>query len=177
MDAERNRERVLGAAKEAFSRLGFDASYHDIARSAKVGVGTVYRRFPERPALLEAVLLDILRDISFHAHSATVDRRDSWQAFEAFFEKLAGVHQRYAGLSERLAGAASPAVKTARDDWLEKLQALCAHAWAHGLRKDIGPHELHYLAGLFARRECDLANQSRSGHALAMRVILDGMRQ
>lgn len=175
-DAERNRERVLQAAKDAFSSLGFDASYHDIARLAQVGVGTVYRRFPERTALLEAVLLDILEDLTTHAAHAAAMRKDSWQAFEVFFDKLADVNRRYAGLSEQLAGVACRSVQTARDDFLGKLQALCAHAKDYGLREDIGPRELLTLAGLFASRECNLASESSNGHGLAIRVILDGLR-
>ena len=54
-DAERNRDRVLGAAKEAFTRSGPDASLDDIAKQAGVGPGTLYRHFPSREALIEAV--------------------------------------------------------------------------------------------------------------------------
>jgi AcrR family transcriptional regulator len=54
-DALRNRERILDAAKEAFTRLGADASLDDIAKQAGVGAGTLYRHFPTRDALIEAV--------------------------------------------------------------------------------------------------------------------------
>jgi AcrR family transcriptional regulator len=54
-DAERNRDRVLEAAKEAFTRSGADASLDDIAKQAGVGPGTLYRHFPSREALIEAV--------------------------------------------------------------------------------------------------------------------------
>ena len=54
-DARRNRERILEVAKEAFTRSGGDASLDDIARRAEVGAGTLYRHFPTRDALLEAV--------------------------------------------------------------------------------------------------------------------------
>lgn len=54
-DAERNRARILEVAKEAFSRLGAGASLDDIARQAEVGAGTLYRHFPTRDALLQAV--------------------------------------------------------------------------------------------------------------------------
>src|SRR4029077_10729873 len=54
-DAERNSERILEAAKEAFTRSGADASLDDIAKQAGVGVGTLYRHFPARDELLEAV--------------------------------------------------------------------------------------------------------------------------
>jgi AcrR family transcriptional regulator len=55
MDAQRNRERILEVAKEAFTRFGADASLDDIAKQAGVGAGTLYRHFPTRDALIEAV--------------------------------------------------------------------------------------------------------------------------
>src|SRR5438876_9720873 len=54
-DAQRNRERILEVAKEAFTRLGANASLDDIAKQAGVGPGTLYRHFPTRDELLEAV--------------------------------------------------------------------------------------------------------------------------
>ena len=54
-DAQRNRERILEVAKEAFTRFGADASLDDIAKQADVGAGTLYRHFPTRDTLIEAV--------------------------------------------------------------------------------------------------------------------------
>src|SRR5580692_6796537 len=54
-DAQRNRERILEVAKEAFTRSGANASLDEIAKQAEVGPGTLYRHFPTRDALLEAV--------------------------------------------------------------------------------------------------------------------------
>jgi AcrR family transcriptional regulator len=54
-DAQRNRERILNVAKEAFARSGANTSLDDVARQAGVGAGTLYRHFPTRDALLEAV--------------------------------------------------------------------------------------------------------------------------
>ena len=54
-DAQRNRERILETAKEAFTRSGANASLDDIAKEAGVGAGTLYRHFPTRNALIEAV--------------------------------------------------------------------------------------------------------------------------
>src|ERR1700761_1569611 len=54
-DAQRNRERILEVAKAAFARSGANASLDDIATRAGVGAGTLYRHFPTREALLEAV--------------------------------------------------------------------------------------------------------------------------
>jgi AcrR family transcriptional regulator len=54
-DAQRNRQRILEVAKDAFTRFGADTSLDDIAKQANVGPGTLYRHFPTREALLEAV--------------------------------------------------------------------------------------------------------------------------
>jgi AcrR family transcriptional regulator len=54
-DAQRNRERILQVAKEAFTRRGTNTSLDDIAKQAEVGAGTLYRHFPTRDALIEAV--------------------------------------------------------------------------------------------------------------------------
>jgi AcrR family transcriptional regulator len=54
-DAERNRDRILEVAKDAFTRFGAEASLDDIAKQAGVGAGTLYRHFPSREALIEAV--------------------------------------------------------------------------------------------------------------------------
>src|ERR1700704_307875 len=54
-DAQRNRDRILEVAKEAFTRSGADATLDDIAKQAGVGAGTLYRHFPSRDELLEAV--------------------------------------------------------------------------------------------------------------------------
>src|SRR5216683_2732320 len=54
-DAQLNRERILEVAKEAFTRSGANASLDDIAKGAGVGAGTLYRHFPTRDALIEAV--------------------------------------------------------------------------------------------------------------------------
>ncbi|MFG2330335.1 TetR/AcrR family transcriptional regulator [Streptomyces sp. NPDC048604] len=59
-DARRNHDRLLAAARVAFAEHGADASLEDVARRAGVGIGTLYRHFPNRPALLNAVFQDAL---------------------------------------------------------------------------------------------------------------------
>ena len=62
-DAERNRQLILGAAKTVFAQRGLDASLDDVAKEAGLGVGTVYRRFPNREALIEALFDDMVTSI------------------------------------------------------------------------------------------------------------------
>jgi len=67
-DAVRNRERILEVAKGAFTRHGVDASLDDIAKQAGVGAGTLYRHFPTRDALVEAVYRNEVEKLAAAAH-------------------------------------------------------------------------------------------------------------
>jgi AcrR family transcriptional regulator len=66
-DAQRNRERILEVAKEAFTRFGANASLDEIAKQAAVGAGTLYRHFPARDALIEAVYRSEVEKLSASA--------------------------------------------------------------------------------------------------------------
>jgi AcrR family transcriptional regulator len=82
-DARRNRERILAGARECFAEVGQDAQMDDIARRAGVGVGTVYRHFPTKSALVGELLR---AKFLGHAESARqwFERADGWPAFEGF---------------------------------------------------------------------------------------------
>lgn len=67
-DARRNYERVVAAAQQAFTEQGPDAPLEDIARRAGVGIGTLYRHFPNREALIEAVYRSSIEHLSQRAH-------------------------------------------------------------------------------------------------------------
>jgi AcrR family transcriptional regulator len=79
-DARRNREKVIAAARAAFAEQGREAQMDDVARRAEVGVGTVYRHFPTKEALFEALSEDTFARIAERA-SKKLDRDDAWEAF------------------------------------------------------------------------------------------------
>jgi AcrR family transcriptional regulator len=79
-DARRNRERVLAAARTVFAEHGREAQMDDVARHAGVGVGTVYRHFPTKEALVTALALDLFEGLITAAREAlTIE--DPWEAF------------------------------------------------------------------------------------------------
>jgi AcrR family transcriptional regulator len=92
-DARRNRAKVLVAARKVFSEQGVDAQMDDVARRADVGVGTVYRHFPTKEALVYA-LTDELFDVIAARARELLEHDDPWEAFkEALWfgaEKTAG---------------------------------------------------------------------------------------
>jgi AcrR family transcriptional regulator len=84
-DAARNRERILVAASEVFASRGLDATLDDVAEHAGVGVGTVYRRFPNKEALVEALFeKEISRVIDLAVAAEEVD--DPWEGLVWFLE-------------------------------------------------------------------------------------------
>jgi AcrR family transcriptional regulator len=87
-DAQRNRDRVLEAARAAFGAEGSDVSLDEIARRAGVGPGTVYRHFATKEALFEAVVFDRMGDLVEEAR-ASADDPDPGRAFSSFVERLA----------------------------------------------------------------------------------------
>jgi AcrR family transcriptional regulator len=78
-DARRNHERVLEAARVAFAEQGREAQMDDVARRAGVGVGTVYRHFPTKEALIEALAVDCFERVLVTAKAA-LERDDPWEA-------------------------------------------------------------------------------------------------
>jgi AcrR family transcriptional regulator len=79
-DARRNRERVLTAASVVFGEHGHDAQMDDVAKRAGVGVGTVYRHFPTKEALIEALAVDRFERI-VAAGKAALEVEDPWEGF------------------------------------------------------------------------------------------------
>src|SRR5919109_1850577 len=87
-DARRNYEKVLAAAREAFAEGGESTALEEIARRAGVGIGTLYRNFPNRQALLEALYVDEVEELSRSA--AALEGADPWEALSGWFERFVG---------------------------------------------------------------------------------------
>jgi AcrR family transcriptional regulator len=87
-DARRNYEKVLTAAREAFAEGGESTALEEIARRAGVGIGTLYRHFPNRQALLEAVYVDGVEDVCRSAKE--FDGEEPWEALSGWFKRFIG---------------------------------------------------------------------------------------
>jgi AcrR family transcriptional regulator len=79
-DARRNRERILKAARKVFAERGMHSQIDDVAKRAKVGVGTVYRHFPTKETLLDAIVREHFEEIAGYAREA-LERDDAWKGF------------------------------------------------------------------------------------------------
>ena len=96
-DARRNYDKVIAAAREAFAQGGASTSLEEIARRAEVGIGTLYRHFPNRQALLEAVYVDEVVDLCRSADD--LDSLDPWDALVAWLHRFVA----YLGTKQALA--------------------------------------------------------------------------
>ncbi len=76
-DAKRNRDKIVAAARDAFSEEGLDAQIEDVARRAGVGVGTVYRHFPTKDALVRAMVVDKMEAMTAMASRVPRGGRDA----------------------------------------------------------------------------------------------------
>ncbi|MFE4331943.1 TetR/AcrR family transcriptional regulator [Streptomyces sp. NPDC056831] len=84
VDAQRNLEHVLRAAREVFGELGYGAPMEDVARRAKVGVGTVYRRFPSKDVLVRRIAEEETSRLTDQARTALGQEEEPWSALSRF---------------------------------------------------------------------------------------------
>ena len=104
-DAERNRQRILAAARELFAIRGLEATLNDVAHHAGVGVGTVYRRFATKEELLEAIFEDSIDQVvELAKHALQIE--DSWDGFVWLVEHVCELTATDRGLREMICSKA-----------------------------------------------------------------------
>lgn len=144
-DALRNRERILEVAKAAFTRFGADASLDDIAKEAGVGPGTLYRHFPTRDALIEAVYRTEVGKIAaaerkFAETMPPIEALRAWMLL--FVDHIAAKHLIAPALNT-LVGGASKLYEGSRAQIQGAMDALVKRAIKSGdIRKDLDSFDL-----------------------------------
>jgi len=98
-DAERNRQRILDAARELFAEEGLGVTLNDVAHHAGVGVGTVYRRFPDKAQLIDELFEQRLDDIVGLA-SRALDEPDAWQGLKGFLQRMLELQSNDRGVKD-----------------------------------------------------------------------------
>ena len=147
MDAARNRERLLEAARGAFAERGLDVPFDEIARRAGVGIATLYRRFPTRGELVAAAFAP---KVSSYAAAAEValDHRDPWKGFSDFVRTVCAMQAADAGFADVLALTfpTTPDFERDMQATLERVQELVDRAQRAGsLRADFVLEDLVML--------------------------------
>jgi AcrR family transcriptional regulator len=173
-DARRNYEKVLAAAREAFAEGGESTSLEEIARRAGVGIGTLYRNFPNRQALIEAIYMNEVEEV---ARAATeLEGRDPWDALYAWLERLIA----YMGTKQALAAEllnyldrGAPLFQESRAALFAAGEPLLRRAQEAGeVRPDVEFSEvMHMVMGI---GKIPTADPDQTAHVL--RIALDGLR-
>jgi AcrR family transcriptional regulator len=180
-DAERNRRRILAAAAEVFAKRGLEAGLDEIARHAGVGTGTVYRRFPDKTMLIEALFESRLDDLIALAGRAAAEP-DAWAGLVHFLLGSIEMQQADRGLKDLLFGEGSAAPVSdrftdKRDQLVPAVTALVDRAKASGqMRADVSVTDLavvqfmlHGVGAFSASVEPELWRRQFG-------LILDGLR-
>jgi AcrR family transcriptional regulator len=177
-DARRNREAVLEAARQAFAEEGFICQMEDIARTAGVGVGTVYRHFPNKEALLDALVAARFETLAEETAKA-LERDDPWEAFCDLMRFSAKLQADDRGLSEVLASrplvGEAAAAKSGLVDLSDKLMRKAQKAGK--MRKDLMVEDIPtMICGLSAVTGAADGSISSMNWERFLEVMLDGMR-
>jgi AcrR family transcriptional regulator len=112
-DAERNRQRILEAARELFAQRGLGVTLNDVAHHAGVGVGTVYRRFPEKSVLIDSLFEERLAELVARMEAALADP-DPWRGLTGFLEGALELQARDRGLKDLVLGSRDGLERVAR---------------------------------------------------------------
>jgi len=172
-DARRNRKRVLDAARRCMAREGLDAQIEEIARAAGVGIGTVYRHFPTKEHLVEALAMARFERLAELAREALMTE-DPWAGFEGFMRTAALIQSEDRALSEVLTSRPETMTRAAESvDILGLVSELMGRGQAAGvIRADADPRDVPMLM-------CALAGTYRNPHTHPDRyigIVLDGLR-
>ena len=144
-DAQRNRERILEVAKEAFARHGANASLDDIAKQAGVGPGTLYRHFPTREELLQAVYRAELEKLAEaeQKFSQTMAPTDALRAWLVLFVDAIAAKQLIAPALNTLLGDPKKVFEASYAKMHQAIRALVKRGVKSGdIRKDLDPIDL-----------------------------------
>lgn len=143
-DARRNRERLVASARALFARKGVDVSVEEITQRAGVGMGTLYRHFPTKEDLLDAVLEDAFAELVGQAEQAVLEE-DAWAGFTRFLERALELHAANRGLKDVLASRAHGRRRAdaMRERMRPLVRRLVERAQEQGaLRRDFAPEDL-----------------------------------
>ncbi len=172
-DAKRNYDKLLTAARDAFNETGASTSLEEIARRAGVGIGTLYRHFPTRQALLEAVYIGEVQQLC--AATRELLEMEPWESFVALTRRLVGYLATKKALAHELfsyVDREAAFFKTCRADlFIAGEPVLWRAQEAKAVRADTDFSEVVQLVGGIAKIE---GSQEQREHILE--IALDGLR-
>jgi AcrR family transcriptional regulator len=177
-DAERNRQRILVAAAEVFTERGLDATLDEVARAAGVGIGTVYRRFPDKEALVAALFRERIDNLVTVAEEACA-APDPWQAVVSYLEYATAAMAGDIGLRQLMMFGTydRDQVCYAGDRMRPVITKLVARAQASGdLRRDFAATDVKMIAFMLASLAEYAAAVTPEVWRRYLAMLIDGLR-
>jgi AcrR family transcriptional regulator len=176
-DARRNRDKVVAAAAAAFAESGLEAQVEDIARRAGVGVGTVYRHFPTKEALVEALAAEHFERLADIAEAALGEEGEPWAIFASVIWRSANAASSDVAWCEIIGGHAAQAAARGKLRLATAMTTLIARAQAAGtMRADATVDDVRTIMCGFGH----VAAAQRAGAGLDweryLEIALDGLR-
>ncbi|AGL17490.1 TetR/AcrR family transcriptional regulator [Actinoplanes sp. N902-109] len=180
-DAQRNRDQIVAVARVVFAEAGPGAPLDEIARRAGVGVGTLYRRFPDRESLLRAVALEGLAAILADAEAAVEQEPTGWDALVRIVRRSVDLRfsMRLTMLDEhtRQSLKEAPEFRRTRDAVVDVVERVVGLAQAEGsMRRDVGAGDVFAMVSLLLRPPSRSAEISDLLVRRSLALILDGLR-
>jgi AcrR family transcriptional regulator len=173
-DAQRNLDRILAAAADAYAEVGPDVTIDEIARRAGVGHGTVFRHFPTKDALRAAVLSMRLDELLTYAREL-LERPDPGAALEEFVWMAAEASRRDRALFEGIEQCASPDVAAAKQELHDLVDKLIRRLQRSGtLRRGVDSRDVGALVG--AAIQASAHAERDDAWRRYVQVVLDGLR-
>ncbi|MFI0448748.1 TetR/AcrR family transcriptional regulator [Actinomadura sp. 6N118] len=181
-DARRNRDLLLEAARQLIVERGGMPPLEDIAQRAGVGIGTLYRRFPDREDLLIGISAHTMRRVVEIAQTAWDEEPDGWSALSRFVRRCVELRMGVLGttvdpvLHTKIRH--DPAVAEARGRLVELLALMVEGAQAAGvMRDDVGPGDIGMLINVHIHQAADIpAELADAVPGRLVGLMLDGLR-
>ncbi|MFI7673701.1 TetR/AcrR family transcriptional regulator [Actinophytocola sp. NPDC049390] len=179
-DARRNRDQILVAAREIFAERGADVPMEEIARRASVGVGTLYRRFVDRDALIRAVFRDTFQAVADETRAALAEEPTAWAALTRIMRQSAWLHVSVQAKSPRVTAVVRADEETSRvrDELLDVLDEVVRRAQDEGtLRRDVGVGDLAMLfVSVVHQAHSVTADVAGLVPGRVLAIMMDGLR-
>lgn len=177
-DARRNRERLVASARELFARHGADVPVEEITEHAGVGMGTLYRHFPTKDELIDAVLEDTFAEVLRYAEEGAADE-DAWRGLVTFLERTFEMHAENRSFKDIVAsrGHGARRAEQMRTRIRPLVHGMIARSQEQGsLRKDFVPSDMPFVywsTGRVIEMTSDVAPDSWRRY---LAFLLDGLR-
>jgi AcrR family transcriptional regulator len=176
-DAERNRQRILEAARRGFAERGLGITLDEIARLAGVGVGTVYRRFPNKELLIDALFEERIGEVAAIARAGLCDD-DAWRGLRTFLTGAITLLAADRGLRELMLGSSRTPerILQGRSQIKPVVEQLVARAQAQGaLRDDVRAPDFPLILMMVDRVADTTRDAAPDTWRRVLELILDGL--